>query len=1008
MAGRHDWDAARDEILRKLDVETLFTRWGVRWGTRPANANGWKECFAIDREEGHPSACCGVGDNPETRGRYRDLAGTHTSLNFWEFAARHGGYADWRDARRKLAVEAGVKLPEGAEPDSASNKIEWNVAQPLMYYDEWCKHRKPLTTAAVKMVGGRMGAWPKKAFGDSQQTVICFPVYGERGTASEPINWVFFRQDGKDVEIWKGKDKESGKPLPPDKRRMNTLKGQGPGLLNPIFWNNLESAEIVWKVEGVSDMVALQGMIPESLRAKHLVVTNAFGCAERVESWVINLLAGKDLRIIGDADHPGQLGAKKWLEHCRPRAKCVRNVILPYPIESKHGKDLRDYFSEGASYEMLLALSEMAAPVVAVSVPGILPGMPGGAVIPPAPVIASSTPAALIPSDPTPTEIGVAALAASIAAAAASGMTPPPPTSWGGPPPLPGDDSHLPIETRDTLARVGLHVLGHYSPGGQVEVFSSCTRQVHRITNVGRVTFPELLLFAGQLAHDNVTPTRDPVPGRQTVEQVQAAIGLAASRVNLEDATPLAQGVWRIDNNPVIVSGGEACVIDVAPSPAALRVIDVPRVGRQLLEFAPSEAWFDFAGLPAMLSGASTPVGRAEPIDRLREIIANWPWRFACDVDVACGLILATWLQTFWRWRPLVAITGSAGVGKTTLVEDVLAKLFGRLGCVMNKPTEAAIRQRVGSRGTVIIIDEFEAGIHREKVLELLRTSSRGGDIYRGTSDQRGRKYGLRHVAWTAAIESGLIREADKSRFIMLELTRIAATRFGRLRLPTAAQMESLGQQLLAGCLLTCRRALELYDLLKETHAARVHGRVIECYAVPVAALAAYRGTPYEDARDHLLAILAEKGLAEAAGSDEGDLLRALMESFVDLGGSRGRKSVSGLLHSEQLYNENREALERHGVALTSCRPGPRTSAIDDDARLFFNGSAIKRHLLRGTRWEELDVDQLLKRLPDAVMVQRRIDGSRVRGVEVPARAHVQRGEATPTLDEELKGLFES
>lgn len=1001
MAGRIEWDAARDEILRKLDVEALFTRWGVRFTTRGANANGWKECFPVEREAGHPAACCGVGDNSDTRGRYKDMGGNHTSLNLWEFAARFGGYTDWRDARRKLAADVGVKLPEGAEPDSAADKIEFNVAQTGMLYDEWCKARPPITVSAVKMVGGRLAAWPKKAFGDAQQTVVCFPVYGEKGVHADPVNWVMFRADGKDLSIFKGKDKE------PDLRRMNTVKGMGPGLLNAAALNNLAHAEVVWKVEGVSDMVALQGMIPEALRTKHIVLTNAFGCAERVETWVINLLANKDVRIIGDADHPGQLGAKKWMEHLRPRAACVRNVILPYPIEPKHGKDLRDYLAEGATYEMLLALSEKAIPAVPVAVPGgVLPGMDGA---PTMPAASPSTSAVMPPASGSSIASTATAIAHAAATAVSSASVPPPPippTTGGGSPPLPGDDSHLPIETRDHLARSGLHVLGHH-PGGAVEVFSASTRQMHRINNVGRVSYPELLLIGGQLVCDNVTDARDPVPGKIPVQWVQNAVGLAAAAVNLEDASPLAQGVWRVDNCPVIVSGGEACVLDVTPATPTLRVIDVPRVGRQLLEFSPSEAWFDFSTLPGLLTAASTPAGRADPLDRMREILANWPWRFGCDVEVVLGLVLATWLQTFWRWRPLVAITGPAGVGKTTLIEDVLAKFFGRLGCVMNKPTEAAIRQRVGSRGTVIIVDEFEAGIHREKVLELFRTTSRGGDIYRGTADQRGRKYGLRHVPWTAAIESGLIREADKSRFIVLELTRIAAARFGRLRLPTASQMEDLGKQILAGCLLTARRAIELYDLLKETHAARVHGRVIECYAVPVAALAAYRGTPYEDARDHLLTILAEKGLAETTLSDEGDLLRAIMESFVDMGGSRGRRSVSGILHSESLYNENREALERHGVALVSCRPGPRSSAIDDHARVFFNASAIKRHLLRGTRWEEMDVEQLLRRLDGAVVSQRRIDSARVRGVELPARPIVCREEALPTVEDMLKDLME-
>ncbi len=48
----------------------------------------------------------------------------------------------------------------------------------------------------------------------------------------------------------------------------------------------------------------------------------------------------------------------------REASEC-RNVELPYEIQEKHGKDIRDYFADGKSFNDLIALADAVSPMSA-------------------------------------------------------------------------------------------------------------------------------------------------------------------------------------------------------------------------------------------------------------------------------------------------------------------------------------------------------------------------------------------------------------------------------------------------------------------------------------------------------------------------------------------------------------------------------------------------------------------------------------------------------------------
>jgi P4 family phage/plasmid primase-like protien len=122
---------------------------------------------------------------------------------------------------------------------------------------------------------------------------------------------------------------------------------------------------IVWKTEGPTDLLALVSLgLPEG----HTAICNPFGAGEdplgicggsgESKEWMLEELRGQTVYVVHDCDKPGQVGAMLikplaggrvklgWAPAIAKYAKEVRNVVLPYPIEESHGKDLRDWINE--------------------------------------------------------------------------------------------------------------------------------------------------------------------------------------------------------------------------------------------------------------------------------------------------------------------------------------------------------------------------------------------------------------------------------------------------------------------------------------------------------------------------------------------------------------------------------------------------------------------------------------------------------------------------------------
>lgn len=207
----------------------------------------------------------------------------------------------------------------------------------------WAATKPPITPEAVKAAGGRAVNWPKRYQGDGR--CIAFPAIDDHGNVRGEI-----------LRRVTGEDFAAVGKLP--QRKTHMVKGSRDGWIVPGGWDRVRRAQFVWKVEGVPDALALYSHLPDD----HAVVTNICG-AKSVPPF-LDPFKGKSVIVVGDADNAGIAGANRYAAKLGRVAEETRIVHLPYAVVEDHGKDLRDYFNDGGTFEQLLALADAAEAVV--------------------------------------------------------------------------------------------------------------------------------------------------------------------------------------------------------------------------------------------------------------------------------------------------------------------------------------------------------------------------------------------------------------------------------------------------------------------------------------------------------------------------------------------------------------------------------------------------------------------------------------------------------------------
>jgi len=356
-------DQTTRDILQRLNIVAEYRELGVAVVDGDPDCEGWIPCHAYGRDDSNPSAAICISD-----GVYKDHGGDGANLSLWDFAAEKAGkFKDWKEAKEHYAEKAGVALPKRkhAKFDEHLRPMPWS--HDLVWI--WCAVHKPgVTPEAIQAFGGYLARYR------DQYTVIVLPIRSYDAPAGKPVGAVLFNAGGGDLPIWnKGSDE-------PTWAKMKTTAGSEGGWIGPAAsFDSLDSWQRAIKCEGVSDALAIYSSMSDGDRFATTVITNSGGCNEHPPVGGLKIFAGKRAFVIHDADMPGQYGATGdpqfgpsehstqklgWAPAIAREAVECRNVVLPFQIEQKHGKDVRDYFADGHTFSDLVNLAE-ASPTIA-------------------------------------------------------------------------------------------------------------------------------------------------------------------------------------------------------------------------------------------------------------------------------------------------------------------------------------------------------------------------------------------------------------------------------------------------------------------------------------------------------------------------------------------------------------------------------------------------------------------------------------------------------------------
>ncbi len=260
-------------------------------------------------------------------------------LNGWTFQESIRAVAEELGLTRASAALPKPKIapPINAKPakadrpaaDSALEFQEWNEAVASI----WCMKKAPIKIEALKAFGARLARYQKKT------VCVALPIWGEQLAQGEPVGWIVYNVTGGTLQSKDG----------PVTKKVTW--GSDTGLVGLVDRLRDPAARRI-KTEGPTDGLALLSM---NLSTSDAIFCNACGAIERPDkdafNWLPSLVENSSCVTVGDADHAGEEGSKRWANFFAATASASRIVRLPYDIVPSHGKDLRDYFAEGKSID---------------------------------------------------------------------------------------------------------------------------------------------------------------------------------------------------------------------------------------------------------------------------------------------------------------------------------------------------------------------------------------------------------------------------------------------------------------------------------------------------------------------------------------------------------------------------------------------------------------------------------------------------------------------------------
>jgi hypothetical protein len=243
--------------------------------------------------------------------------------------------------------------------------------------------------------------------------------------------------------------------------------------------------------------------------------------------------------------------------------------------------------------------------------------------------------------------------------------------------------------------------------------------------------------------------------------------------------------------------------------------------------------------------------------------------------------------------------------------------------------------------------------------------------VVKGSPGQEVVEYYIKHMVVVASIETGLVRAAEKTRFLIVELNKDERHNPQK---PTLHEIDALRVRLFAVAIsqgLAARRLI--------TRMPRIKGadpRLAEAYAVPFAMLSMNEPDPL----DHLhisvgLAMEDHERRQDETPEDEDNILDAILNSGLrvnivteDDKSVYAERTVLWLLRSQNPIHRDDAA-----AAGVWCLM---------DNSIFFATDIIRRKLLRDTPWAAYNITGILKRVPGMTKERTKRQGKLFKGLK--------------------------
>lgn len=187
---------------------------------------------------------------------------------------------------------------------------------------------------------------------------------------------------------------------------------------------------------------------------------------------------------------------------------------------------------------------------------------------------------------------------------------------------------------------------------------------------------------------------------------------------------------------------------------------------------------FLYQGGRKIAAPSDTPLSAADGA-WLLEMAKSFRWAKPASAPLLCGWLILSPLCGALRWRPHVWVTGGAGSGKTTILNEFVRPLIpaGMDVFANGDSTEAGLRQTLRSDARPILIDESEsdteaAATKMQRILVMIRQSSSdtGAQTYRGTVAGEAQAFQVRSMALLSSIGVALEHQQDLERVTVLAL----------------------------------------------------------------------------------------------------------------------------------------------------------------------------------------------------------------------------------------------